>query len=102
MGSTNHHPSTRNMRKVKAEFRAQCTAEDAKCWLCGMAIDYEADPNDEASKHRFQLDHYYPASTHPEHYEDPANFRPSGAECNRERGNKAPRPGLGMLSRKWA
>jgi hypothetical protein len=99
-----HHPNSRNMRKVKAEFLEQCSAEvqpdssvGRPCWLCGMRIDYD----DPTSDHRFELDHYYPASTHPEFYEDPANFRASGAACNRERSNNPPRPGLGVLSREW-
>lgn len=96
-----HHPSTRNMRKVKAEFRAECKAANRPCWLCGLDIDYEAPHDDYSNDDRFELDHYYPASTHPEHYEDPANFRPSHAGCNRERSNNAPRPSLGILSRQW-
>jgi hypothetical protein len=99
-----HHPSTRNMREQKRIFRETCENEvqadgsvGAPCWLCGQPIDYD----DPTSGHRFELDHYYPASTHPEYYEDPANFRPSGRDCNRERSNRPPRPGLGSLSRVW-
>lgn len=96
-----HHPSTRNMAKVKAAFKEQSAEQDARCWMCGMPIDYTAPWDDWKNDSRFELDHYYPASTHPEHYEDPANFRPSHAGCNRERSNGAPQAGLGTLSRLW-
>lgn len=96
-----HHKSTRNMRKLKAEFRAQCEADNSPCWMDGMPIDYTAKFDDYENDDRFELDHYYPASTHPEHYEDPANFRASHAGCNNERSNDAPRAGLGILSRQW-
>jgi 5-methylcytosine-specific restriction endonuclease McrA len=92
-----HHPSTRNMRELKRVFRAEREEADAPCWLCGQLINYAEHGREDS----FELDHYYPASTHPEHYEDPANFRPSHSSCNRERSNKAPRPGLGVLSRNW-
>lgn len=94
-----HHPNSRNMRKVTAEFFVQCRAADEPCWLCHMAIDYEVEPN--STDQSFNRDHYYPASTHPEHYEDPANFRASHALCNRMRSNNAPRSPLGILSRDW-
>jgi 5-methylcytosine-specific restriction endonuclease McrA len=99
-----HHTNSRNMQKVKATFREECATEDQPdgtrgrpCWLCGMPIDYDM-PD---SEHAFNLDHYYPASTHPEHYEDPANFRASHAKCNQVRGNNPPRPLLGVPSRQW-
>ena len=96
-----HHPSTRRMRDAKATFRAECAADDAPCWLCGTSIDYDAAHDDYDNGERFELDHYYPASTHPQHYDDPANFRASHADCNRERSNDAPRPSIGTTSRRW-
>lgn len=94
-----HHKTTRNMQAQKLKFKGECKDADARCWLCSQPINYE--PIDDNDPSRFELDHYYPVSTHPEHQEDPANFRPSHAECNRRRGNKAPAPGLGTLSRDW-
>lgn len=94
-----HHPSTRRMRAVREERRTAWAAEDAPCWLCGQPIDWTvADGSTDSS---FEYDHYFPASTHPEHYDDPANGRPSHRGCNRDRGNGAPRAGLGTLSRAW-
>ncbi|MFC5930917.1 hypothetical protein [Cryobacterium melibiosiphilum] len=99
-----HHKSTRNMRELKRVYREECENEvqadgsiGARCWLCGQPVNYDEHGREDS----FELDHYYPASTHPEHYEDPSNFKPSHSSCNRERGNKAPRPGLGVLSRNW-
>lgn len=84
--------------KMRKQFRDQCEAAQAKCWLCGMEIDYRVEwPDDEA----FELDHAYPVSTHPEHAEDWANFRASHKACNNKRGNKMPTGGLGKLSRRW-
>ena len=92
---------SRNMSRVRDIFRAVCEAADAVCWLCTMPIDYQAPWNDWANDSRFQLDHYWPVSTHPELQEDPANAKASHAGCNRERGNKPPRPGLGIPSQVW-
>lgn len=90
--------STDVYKRVRAEFRAQCEAEDAGCWLCGMPIDYTAP---RGTAYAFEADHYYPASTHPEHVSDPANLKPSHKQCNAARGNRPPRAGLGTLSRNW-
>ena len=92
---------TRNMGKVRKDFRAACEQDKIPCWLCGMPIDYEAPYNDYGNDDRFEQDHLYPVSTHPDLQEDPANLRPSHAGCNRERGNGDPAPALGMLSRTW-
>lgn len=97
--------TSRRYRHLRKRFKEQCAQADAPCWLCGQPIDYtlaRLDPytntvNDDA----FELDHLYPRSTHPHLAEDPANFRPSHAGCNRERGNKNPKPGLGATSRTW-
>ncbi|MFD4420252.1 HNH endonuclease [Agromyces sp. NPDC058484] len=90
--------STDVYKRVRAEFREQCEAEDARCWLCGQPIDYDALPG---TAYSFEADHFYPASTHPEHLNDPANLKPSHKHCNSSRGNGAPRAGLGTISRDW-
>lgn len=94
--------NTRRMHKLRDEYKPECAAEDLPCWLCGLPIDYEAPFDDYANDDRFQLDHFYPVSTHPELQEDPTNFRPSHAGCNRDRGNGAPTLGLGILSQQFA
>lgn len=94
--------TTRQFVKDRAAFRAECKKTNAPCWLCGAQhIDYDAPHDDYDNDDRFELDHYYPVSTHPELQHDPANFRPSAHGCNNDRGNGPPRPGLGILSQAW-
>lgn len=89
------------MKQSRVTFRAQCAAHNQPCWLCGQAIDYDASPTDTTNKDRFQLDHFYPVSTHPQFTEDPTNYRASHADCNNKRGNRAPTADLGIPSRSW-
>ncbi|MBW8025302.1 HNH endonuclease [Clavibacter michiganensis subsp. michiganensis] len=96
-----HHPHTRRMDKVKADFRKRCAAEDLPCWLCTQPIDYDAPTDDYKNESRFQPDHYFPASERPDLYDDPSNLRPSHAGCNQRRSNQAPRAGLRPPSRQW-
>ena len=86
-------------RTLAAEFRRECEAIDATCWLCGQAIDYTAD----ATSHpdAFNPDHFHPVSSHPELAEDPANLRASHRSCNIARGDGPPMLGLGQTSRAW-
>lgn len=94
--------TTRAFVKARDKFKAQCKADNAPCWICGMAVDYEAPYDDYKNDERFELDHFYPVSTHPDLQHDPTNFRASDSGCNRERGNGDPRPPLGILSRQWS
>lgn len=94
--SENHGRRTRRWRKISAEFRAQCQADNAPCWLCGQPIDYTiTDPYDDDA---FEPDHYYPVSSYPQHAEDTANLRPSHRGCNRARGNDMSLANLGTIS----
>jgi 5-methylcytosine-specific restriction endonuclease McrA len=77
------------MNILRTEFRLLCQAQDARCWLCGGAIDYLLRDGYDA----FELDHYFPVSTHRQYEEDPANFRPSHRSCNRSRGTARPSSG---------
>lgn len=90
--------TSRLYRKQRLAFKAQGQADDEPCWICGMGIDYRLDHTDPQG---WQLDHMYPRSTHPEHAEDPANYRHSHSACNNRRGNKMIDADLGRLSRKW-
>ena len=91
---------SRNWRKLRAEYLNACRQAHEPCWLCGQPIDYTAPSGTPDS---FDVDHYHPVSTHPELYEDPANFRPSHSACNRSRGDTAPDDLLtiGAQSRDW-
>lgn len=98
VGVSSHHRSTRAYQKMRSEFRAECEAVGAPCWLCGLPIEYRAGQYDEDA---FELDHFFPVSTHPEKAEDPENARASHRRCNQVRGNGAPRPGIGSTSEDW-
>src|SRR5690606_21041443 len=89
--------STRRYKKLKAQFRAQCTERKATCHLCDQEIDYSLEYPDPES---FTLDHLYPVSQYPELSEDPGNFRASHAKCNWNRStDKAQGSGLGQRTR---
>lgn len=79
-------------------LREQQRRKFLPCWLCGQAIDYDADWRNPAS---FALDHAKPLSTHPDLAQDPANFRSAHRRCNASRGAKEPAPSLGVTSRSW-
>lgn len=97
--SDGHARPHANSKKDKAAFFAQCKAQHAVCWLCGMPIDYEATKN--TTDDSFNLDHLYPVSKHPELQFDPAGFKPSHTSCNRLRSNQDPPTPIGTLSRQW-
>lgn len=89
---------TRRFIAQRKTFRAECTAADAPCWLCGQPIDYTL-PMEHPEA--FQVDHAYPVDHRPELAEDPANFRPSHKHCNLRRGNREPFIDLGIPSENW-
>ena len=99
--------NSRRMQKLRAQFFAEgkrldadpSTRAEASCWICGQAIDYDALPGSSDDSH--ELDHYYPVSLRPELQEDPAGFRHAHRKCNGQRGNRAPRPGLGQIVSAW-
>jgi 5-methylcytosine-specific restriction endonuclease McrA len=89
--------------KARRSRRGQRLARELKaqhrpCWLCGQAIDYSLPPDDDMA---FSVDHIKPWSTHPELREDFANLAAAHQKCNKQRGNKPPPLGLGLLSRQW-
>lgn len=88
----------RRWRELSKAFRAQCREADVPCWMCGQPIDWNA-PDD--GPDCFNVDHFYPVSTHPELANDPANFRCSHRACNIARGNGEAPLSLGTLSEDW-
>lgn len=91
--------TSRRYRKLRTAFRADGATADAPCWICRQAIDYGIAWPDPQS---WELDHLYPRSTHPQHAEDPANFRHSHKACNASRGNTLTLANdLGSPSRNW-
>lgn len=90
--------SGRAWRQLSADFRKVCEESDAPCWMDGQPINYAAGPDEPDA---FNVDHFYPVSTHPELGNDPANLRPSHRACNIARGNGDAPLGLGQLSEEW-
>lgn len=90
--------TSRRYRQLRKTFRSNCEQNNTPCWLCSQPIDYTIPWPEEQS---FELDHLHPRSTHPQHAEDPANFRASHRACNNKRGNKTPTANLGTLNRQW-
>ncbi|OZF40762.1 hypothetical protein CH296_00455 [Rhodococcus sp. 14-2496-1d] len=68
------------------------------CFICGQPIDYSLPPDHPDA---FSLEHRYPRSTHPHLVTDPANCFAAHLDCNKRRGNRAYKPGLGVRSREW-
>lgn len=92
------------MHQLRDEYRDECAAGDAPCWICRGAngpIDYTAAGDAYDKPLRFHLDHFHPIATHPQLAEDPENFRPSHARCNQSRGTGTPVLELGIPSRAW-
>lgn len=95
-----HHKSTRADNDVRREYKAKCAETNFPCCICQQAFDYAARKDDYADDDRFQRDYFFPASTH-HLYDDPANWRPSHAGCNRDRSDEDARAGIGTASRLW-
>lgn len=83
---------------LRRDLRAEWSAANAPCWLCGQAIDYAAPAHD---KEALDVDHVRPRSTHPHLALDRNNCRPSHVRCNRSRGNGPPRPDIGSVTESW-
>ncbi|QLQ11166.1 MAG: HNH endonuclease [Nocardioidaceae bacterium] len=96
--SANHGRSTRRFKEQRRKFKQRCREHGAVCYHCEQPIDYDAGPDDPNS---FNVDHQFPLSTHPHLAEDPANFLPSCAGCNKARGAGPIRRTLGETSRDW-
>jgi 5-methylcytosine-specific restriction endonuclease McrA len=78
-------PQGHKWRTLRANYKAQCQARNAPCWLDGQPIDYGATPQ---SPLAFEIDHAIPRAERPDLAYDLNNLRPSHARCNRARANK--------------
>ena len=86
-------------RKLSKRCYLRDKARNAKCWICGEAIDYEAKPS--STPDSYEPDHYFPVASHPELALVPDNIRPATKRCNRARRNKAGITDLGKRTRDW-
>lgn len=86
---------TRRQKQIIANMRA---ARPQPCGRCGQPIDYDAPPDDPNS---FNAGHIKSWRNHPELREDPANYRPEHARCNKAAGANDAQPGLGLIPDGW-
>lgn len=80
------------------EASQRLRAQRRPCWLCGQAIDYQAEWPDPNS---FSLDHIKSRKTHPELEHDPSNHAAAHLGCNSSRQTTDPKPTLGAVGRQW-
>lgn len=89
-------------QKLKAQAIRRDMARDARCWICGGRIDYQAMPG---TPDAYEPDHIKPRSKHPELTYDITNIAPSHCSCNRSRKDKSQQEtmemGVGTPSRDW-
>lgn len=91
--------TTQTWRRLRRQCYRRDKAKDARCWICGGRIDYEAKPS--TTPDSWEPDHRHSVHTHPELAEVPENVLPSHKSCNRSKGSKAGISNLGMPSRDW-
>ncbi|GAY16233.1 hypothetical protein [Mycobacterium sp. shizuoka-1] len=89
---------SRRYRKLKLEFRAECVATKAPCWLCNRPIDYLVGYPHPDSLSR---GHAKTVVDHPELADDRANFQPAHLDCIKRRGTDDPHVNLGDPSEIW-
>jgi len=91
---------TRYTARVHRIVKAMRAERAQPCRRCGQDIDYDAPPEDPNS---FNAGHIKNWRNHPELREDPANFQPEHALCNKQAGmnDGGFGTGLGMNSRQW-
>ena len=83
MSSVHQQNNTRAYRKARERFKNEGRANDEPCWICGGAIDYDAEPR---TPYSHTLDHVYTATKHPEYFHDEGNWRHAHASCNSRSG----------------
>jgi hypothetical protein len=74
-------PARHTFRVLRENFRSECQAARAECWLCGHDIDYSIRSGPRA----WECDHMTPVSVAPELALEPSNFAASHSLCNRRR-----------------
>lgn len=85
-------------RRNRANLKALTREHNLPCAECGQAIDTTLPRNHPQS---FEYGHIKSVKTHPELADDPSNGQPEHSLCNRSKGTKASRPGLGDPSEVW-
>lgn len=89
---------TRRWRVLRESLFLRDKKANAKCWICGQAIDYRAAAGTPDS---WEPDHVVPVTSRPDLAFDPGNIKPAHCSCNRSRGNCRGDSSLGTPSRVW-
>lgn len=90
--------STAAYRKNRAALKTLTAEHNLPCAICGQAIDTTLPRTDPLS---FEYDHRESIKTHPELADDPSNGQPAHQRCNRNKGARGQKPGLGDPSEVW-
>lgn len=98
MPSGKNRQGGRRWQRVRDVAFQRDKKADAVCWLCGMPIDYDAEPG---TPDAWSPDHIKPVSRWPELEYSLTNIAPSHYECNisRQAGEGIDR--IGVSSRRW-
>lgn len=85
-------------KQGRASFRAECSAANKPCWICGDEIDYRLK---EPHPYSWNLDHIKAVQDHPELIMERNNWSASHRDCNVRRGTDEPALDLGVPSELW-
>lgn len=91
--------TTPEWRRLRLQCYERDRRRDARCAICGGAIDYDARPS--SHDWAYEPDHRLPRESHPELALVPENVQPSHRKCNRAKGKRASANPLGRPSREW-
>jgi HNH endonuclease len=90
--------SERRDKLDSARLKAMSAEQQRPCILCGQPIDYTL-PADHPQS--FTKEHVIPLSIRPDLAQDPTNYAPAHASCNKSAGNRERRPPVGDTSEQW-
>lgn len=83
---------------ARAAARAEWKRKKRRCHICLQEIDYDAPVTD---PDHFQLDHIRSRSRFPQLENDPTNWAPSHASCNKHKHDGELNADIGVTSEAW-
>lgn len=90
--------------KVARMCKERDEKSQAKCWICGGTIDYNASNNPSNSRYSpdaYEPDHVLSVAEYPELELDMDNIKASHSSCNRSRRDKSLKKQVFKSSRDW-
>jgi hypothetical protein len=88
----------RPYRDAHKDFKKQCFARRARCWLCNEPIRYDLREPHPLS---FCIDHVIPVRDRPDLILEQTNWKPAHKRCNDSRGAGGAPLDMGIPSRQW-